>query len=337
VVLLLFSGGCSASEAKRAAEDGAKLYDAGDYDAALPLLEKAAELGLKEGELFYQLGYIYDLKSMAEKSRSFREKAVPLLEKRTASGHAPVEAWYYLTALYAGQNREEEMRKTAQKAVSRYAESPDLSGEDLFRMGRLCQFAGEGGKAATAYHSAVEKFEKEPKPNATLFALALLADARKDYESHRFADAARKFSEAARLSPRSAPSRYETALAHLGAGDLARAQSDFGEVREENLITEAQYGADLARHLGSVGGMTTETLEGKALREMDNATLESAMKSASESLRKAREGRSGRSESEEKLRATERHFFSLVGEWMLRGNELREVALSGGYADLIRR
>jgi hypothetical protein len=30
-------------------------------------------------------------------------------------------------------------------------------------------------------------------------------------------------------------------------------------------------------------------------------------------------------------------FFSLAAEWMLRGNSLRELSLSGNYADLIRR
>jgi tetratricopeptide (TPR) repeat protein len=274
---------------------------------------------------------------MAEKSREFREKALPILEKQTASKDATLEAWYYLTALYANLNRPEEMRKAAQAAVEKFGEGTGSSGEDLFRIGRLCQFAGDSAKSAAAYHRAVEAFEKDTKPKATLYALALLADAHADYQSHRFADAARKYGEVARLSPRNAPSPYDMALAHLGAGDLEQARTEFGQVREENLITEAQYGADLARHLGQLGERATETPEGKAIPEMDNPALEAALKSAAESLRKARDDQSGGKGSNDKVLSSERLFFSLVAEWMLRGNAIREIALSGGYADLIRR
>src|SRR6059036_1884744 len=64
VGLFALAGACSASEVRRAASEGAVLYDRGEYDAALPFLEKAVAGGLEDGEVFYQLGYIYDLKSM---------------------------------------------------------------------------------------------------------------------------------------------------------------------------------------------------------------------------------------------------------------------------------
>jgi hypothetical protein len=70
---------------------------------------------------------------------------------------------------------------------------------------------------------------------------------------------------------------------------------------------------------------------------MDNPALEAALKSAAESLRKARDDQSGGKGSNDKVLSSERLFFSLVAEWMLRGNAIREIALSGGYADLIRR
>jgi tetratricopeptide (TPR) repeat protein len=334
--LVLFSGGCTASEAKRAAREGARLYDGGDYDAALPLLEKAAEKGLKDGELFYQLGYIYDQKSMPVKSREYREKAVPLLEKQATSQNATLETWYYLTALYANLGRDE-MAKTARDAVGRFEGSASLSGEDLFRVGRLYQFAGDGGKGAAAYHRAVEAFAKQPNPNATLYALALLADARTDFQSHRFGDAARKFTEAARISPKSAPALYETALAHMGAGEMEQAQADFGQVREENLSTEAQYGFDVARHLQAVAGTGPAMPEEKALLEMDNPSLEAAIKSAADSFRKVRGEPEGGKDAAESKRMAEQRFFTLVAEWMLRGNAIRETSLAGGYADLIRQ
>ena len=93
----------------------------------------------------------------------------------------------------------------------------------------------------------------------------------------------------------------------------------------------------MARHLQEVGGASDKTPEGKALLELDNTALESEIKSAAESLRKARTGSEAGKGSDESVQGAERRFFSLVAEWMLRGNPIREAALSGGYADLIRR
>ncbi len=334
---LLLAGGCSASEAKRAAQEGSKLYDSGDYDAALPLLEKAAQKGLQDGELFYQLGYIYDKKGRPEKSREFREKALPLLEKRAAAPQGTLETWYYLTALYGNLGRSEEMKKTAAEGIRRFGEAPGLPGEDLFRLGRLYQFAGEGSKGAAAYHRAVVAFESEKDPNPTLRALALLADAHTDMRSRHFAEASSKFQQAAALSPGNAPSPFDLALAHLGAGKLDQARAEFDRVQDPEWSSEAQYGADLARRLREAGGAVDRSPDGKALMEMDNASLETALRSAADSLRKAREAGSAGKAPAVKDPTPERLFFSLAAEWMLRGNAIREAALSGGYADLIRR
>ena len=335
--LLLLSSACPSSEARRAAAEGARLYDAGDYDAALPLLESAAENGIEEGELFYRLAYLYDLKSQPGKSQSLRQKAAPLLEKLAASKEGTLETWYYLAANYASLGRPEEMRKAARGGVEKYGEATDLSGGDLFRLGRLYQFIEDGSRGAAAYRRSVAAFEKEKSPGGVLYPLALLADARTDLQSRHFEDALRKYRRVAEISPRNAPPLFETALAHLGAGNLEEARADFDRVREENLSTEAQYGADVARRLREAGGALERTPEGKAIQEMDNSALEGALQSAADSLRKARGGEEKGEGGAESLRASQRLFFSLVSEWMLRGNPIRETALAGGYADLIRQ
>ena len=103
--LSLVCGGCAASEAQKAATEGARLYDRGDYEAALPLLEKAAEKGLNDGQLQYQLAYIYESRGERDKARAAREKAEPLLAKQVQSGKATLEDTYYLTALYLALQR----------------------------------------------------------------------------------------------------------------------------------------------------------------------------------------------------------------------------------------
>ncbi|HEV8336828.1 MAG TPA: hypothetical protein VGR67_10455 [Candidatus Polarisedimenticolia bacterium] len=336
-LLLLLAGACAASAAKRAAEEGGRLYDEGKYDEALPLLEKAADQGIDDGELFYQLAYVYDLKSMADKSRSYRERAVPLLEKKARAKEGNLESWYYLTAVYANLDRTDDVAKASREGISRYGEKTGLSAEDQFRLGRLYQFAGDGSRGAAAYRRSVEAFTAAAHPNPVLFALALLADARTDFSSHRYAEASKKLDRAAALAPRLAPPLYERALTHLGAGDLEKAAAEFAQVRDENLLTEAQYGADVARRLGAAGGATDKTSEGKSLLELDSAALGEAIQKAAEGLKAARGAEAAGKGGGETRRASERVFFSLVAEWMLRGNSIREQALSGGYADLIRQ
>jgi tetratricopeptide (TPR) repeat protein len=330
----LVAGGCAASEAKKAASEGSRLYDRGEYDAARPLLEKAAEKGLKDGRIWYQLAYIYDRKGDAAKAAEYREKAEPLLARRAESGEGTVEDSYCLAALYSTQKRPEEVRKAAEAALKKFGTQQDLASEDWFRLGRLHQFAGEDAAAAAAYRKAAEKMETEKDASPVLYGLALVSDAKADLLSRRYEDAARKFEKAGSVSPKFPPSAYDVALAQLGARRYAQAQEQFGRVREEATVSEAQYGADVAKHLEACGGALEKSTDGTPLQQMDNPSLEAALTSSAASFREAK---GKEKEGSEELREKERTFFSFAAEWMLRGNPLREASLAGNYADLIRR
>ncbi len=333
----LLTNGCSASEAGRAAGEGGARYDRGDYDGALPLLEKAAAQGAEDGEGFYQLAFIYDLKGMADKARQAREKAGPLLEKRIASSRAPLEIYYYLTALYFNLQKDEEMKGAAQRGIEKFGAARNLSGSDLFRLGRLYQFQGRGDLSAASYHRAVEAFEKEQDPNPILYSLALDADGRTDLQSHRFADAGRKLDLSFRLNPKAPDSLFRRGLAHLGAADLDGAAALFSQVRDEEHLTEAQYALDLVKHLKLLEGPTTVDSANRPLMEMDDASLEEALRSAADAVRRSREEAATHQGTSKSVQDKERIFFSLTWEWMIRGKPIRETALSSGYADLIRR
>ncbi len=325
---------CAASEAKKAADEGARLYERGDYEAAQPLLEKAVQKGVKDGETYYQLAYLYNLKNFPDKAREFQAKAEPLLAKRAASDEGTVKDAYYLTALYASLQRSTEMRQAAQEGIKKFGNRTDLQGEDLFRLGRLYQFAADSAGAAATYRKAVEALGRDKDANPVLHALALTADAQTDLMSRRYTDAAGKLEKAAGLNPKSAPPAYQRALVQLGAGDFASAAQRFAEVRDEATSTEAQYGADVARHLQGVGGRLEKMPDGKSLLEMDNPAVDAALGEAARSYREARDAKNA---DPAKLQETEKLFFSLAAEWMLRGNSLRESSLGGNYADLIRR
>ena len=325
---------CAASEAEQAAEEGGRLYERGDYEAAQPLLEKAVQKGVKEGETFYQLAYLYNLKGSADKARELQGKAEPLLAKRAASGKGTLKDSYYLTALYASLQRPAEMKQAAQEGIKKFGNRTDLPGEDLFRLGRLYQFAGDSAGAAATYRKAAEAMSKDKEANPILYALALTADAATDMASRRYTEAADKLEKAAAANPKSAPPAYQRALMQLGAGNYAGAQQRFAEVRDEATSSEAQYGVDVARHLEAVGGRLEKMPDGKSFLEMDNGAVDAALGEASRSYREAK---SAQSPDPEKLKAAEQLFFSLAAEWMLRGNSLRDSSLGGNYADLIRR
>ena len=337
LVLASLTGACSASEATRAAQEGAALYERGDHDAALPLLEKAAEKGLEDGDLFYRLGYIYNQKASTEQAKGYWERAIPLLEKRADSPDSRLETHYYLTAIFANLQRGDEMKRTARRGVEKFGQRHDLPGSELFRLGRLYQFLDQKEQAAAAYRRGVEAFASETSPNPMLYALALTADARADFQARRFGGAALKFERATRVNPKAAILPFERALAHLGAGDYDAAAVAFAETREDPLATEAQYGADLARHLKAAGGPVVAMPEGESLAAMDEGVLEKAILARADSLRRIREQAEKGNARPESVREAERVFFSLASEWMIRGRPIREPALAGGYAELIRR
>jgi hypothetical protein len=332
--LSLVCGGCSASEGQKAAAQGAALYDQGDYEAALPLLEKAASQGASDGQLEYQLAYIYDTKGEHDKALAAREKAEPLLVKRMASKKATLEDIYYLTAVYAGLQRPAQMKSTADEGIKRFGQRTDLSGEDLFRLGRLYQFAGNAAQSAASYRKAADTMGAAKDPNRILYSLALAADAGADLKARRYPEAAEKLEKAEALNPKNPPSPYSIALAELGAGLFDKARSRFATVREEATATEAQYGADVAAHLQSCGGLAKESAEGKPVSEMDNVALQESLTAAATAYREAK---SADPAAPEKLQAAERWFFTLAAECMLRGSSIRDLSISGNYADLIRR
>jgi Tfp pilus assembly protein PilF len=334
LILTLGGGGCEASQAQKAAQEGALLYDRGDYDAALPLLEKAAEKGTKDGQVLYQLAYIYDQKGERDKAKGYREKAVPLLDKQAGSAKGTLEDSYYLTALYLQLQRVTEMRNAAQAGIQKFGKRSDLSGEDLFRLGRLYQFAGDAAQSASTYRRAVDAMAAEKSPNPILYALALSADAGTDMQARRYGDAASKLEQAEALNPKNPPPLMQMALMELGAGRYAEAKERFARVKDEATASEAQYGADVAAHLEQCGGRREALADGEPLQEMTNEEVQEALGAAATAYREAK----GAPDADPaKVREAEAMFFSLAAEWMLRGQSLREVSLSGNYADLIRR
>ncbi|MCI0410765.1 MAG: tetratricopeptide repeat protein, partial [Acidobacteria bacterium] len=331
ITLTLVGGGCAASEAQKAAQDGERLYDRGDYDAALPLLEKATEKGLKDGQLFYQLAYVYERNGQREKAQSYREKAAPLLEKQARSAKGTLEDSYYLTALYVQLQRASDMQKAAQEGIKKFEKRTDLSGADLFRLGRLYQFAGNAALSATTYRKAAESMAAEKDPNPILYALAITADAGTDIQARRYGEAARKLEQAEAVNPKSPPPLFQVALMELGAGHYAEARERFAR---EPANTEAQYGADVAARLERCGGRLEALPDGKTFQEMSNDEVQQALDAAAGTFREAK---SAADTDPAKVQVAEKLFFSLAAEWMLRGQPLREISLSGSYADLIRR
>lgn len=322
-----------ASQAQKDAQEGARRYDQGDYEGALPYLEKAVEKGVKEGQTYYQLAYIYDRKGEREKAGAQREKAVPLLAKQAASSKGTLEDAYYLTALYAQLQRASDMRTAAQAGIYRFGKKEDLSGEDLFRLGRLYQFAGNGELSAATYRKSAQAMGHEKDANPIFYSLALISDASADIQARRYAEAADKLEQAGTINPKNPPPMFQTALMELGAGRYAQAREHFGQVRDEAGMTEAQYGSDVASHLEKAGGRLEADAEGKPWLEMDNQEIQDALGAAAQAYREARSSE----QDSEHLAPAEKLFFSLAAEWMLRGNSLRELSLSGNYADLIRR
>jgi hypothetical protein len=152
--------------------------------------------------------------------------------------------------------------------------------------------------------------------------------------ARRYGDAVRKLEQAEALNPKYPPPVMQMALMELGAGRYAEAKERFARVKDEATASEAQYGADVASHLEQCGGRREALADGEPLQEMTNDEVQEALGAAATAYRAAK----GAPDADPaKVREAEAMFFSLAAEWMLRGQSLREVSLSGNYADLIRR
>jgi hypothetical protein len=346
VALATLLPACSGrSSAGRQTDPATALYDRGDYAAALPLLTQAAAKGPHTGILMYQVGYCRDVvqHDAAAKKEAWGE-AETLLEKEVAApGGATLERLYYLMRLKADHGDNAAMAQYARQGIEQYEKGPNpnaLTGEDWFRLGRLHEFLQEPSEAEAAYRRSVSDFKKRPGTNPIYHALALLRVADDDLQAAHYDAAVTGFEEALALGVKGVEvPPYRHALALLGAGRFEQAADRFAADRDAATMSEAQYGADLARKAQACGPFDAADREAEAAQSTSDAALVARIREAGKAFRAARQKYSykpGDALSPE-LTQAQRQFVILMRERMLRDKTIQDFCLQEGIADLVRR
>jgi tetratricopeptide (TPR) repeat protein len=340
------SGGGKAQAPAAPADPVQALYNAGKYPEALPLLEARAA-SQRTGTLLYEIGYARGAVGGAdgvEQKKQMWSQAEPLLESEVAvPGGATLDRLYYLTVMNYEKGDQDAVHKFAQQGIDQIENGPDaqhLSGEDWFRIGRLHEILNQASESEAAHRRAVSAFRDKPAVNPTYQALALVAVGGHDFEGHRFKDAATEFDQALAIVPNLPQIHpYTYGIALLGAGRYSDAVTAFGNDRDPETSTDAQYGADLARKIIEVGGIVPKDTDGVPIDGMNREELDKRIGEAGKAMRDLRTKNSYKPGDTlpGELQAAQRRFVTLLREHFLQDLQLQEFCLREGIADLVRR
>jgi tetratricopeptide (TPR) repeat protein len=340
---LLLAVACG-GESRRAAE-AAALYNQGNYAGALPILQALYEGGRRDGTSVYQLGYCrFEIDHDADARAKLWGEAEPILDRETReAGGATLERLYYLTSINASQGDVDAVQTYARQAIEVGEKAGDpnaLAGEDWFRIGRMHDFLGEGSDAEAAYRRSVSAFERIPAKNPAYRALAQVRVADQLLRDQKFDEAAAAYDGALQAlpgTPHVPPFRH--ALALLGVGRFDEAAARFAQDSDPETMTEAQYGADLARKAIEAAPVEARDADGTVLHDLPREILVERVVEAGRALRAAREKYTVRPGDPipAEVRDRQRRFVALLIEAMLRDGGIQALTLEKGVADLVRR
>jgi tetratricopeptide (TPR) repeat protein len=331
--------------ARRAAEKAVSLYNQGKYAEALPLLQKAADGGRRDGTIVYQIGYCQEVvEGKSEARQAAWREARTLLEKEVSDpGGATLERLYYLAKINSDEGDFERMRQYALQGVEQFEKGPDanaLTGEDWFRLGRMHDFLSEPSESEATYRRSVSAFTRTPDANPIYRALALARVADLDLPAGGFESAAAGYAEALKIMPDSTHVHpFRSAVAFLAAGRHDEAMARFAADRDPDTMTDSQYGADLARKAKDVAPLEAKDADGASIRSLPPEALEQRIKEAGEEFRASRVKHSWKTGDplSAELVQRQKRFVALLTELLARTGRIQEFCLRQGIADLVRR
>ena len=347
VALLVAAAPAEADTPGSPAARAIALYDAGDYAAALSLLEQLDASGLADGPALYRLAFARARTGDREGGTEAQQRAVVALESEYAAD-GDLEVAFYLSNAYRNLGRTGDSRRIAAETTTQVESGtlvPSDDPLDLFRVGKLYEDQGLEAQVEIWYGRAVDGMADDPEPYLGSLRWALrhlgnLAFSRADYDTavRRFetlvaldgsdprewdqlassrarlrdwagAEQAWRKSEAANPADGDRP-RYCGRLA-AQAASLVRVPTELPDGRAIGSLTKEDLEAVLAEQAGIAGAVQAELPEGASLTESDRQRLQA------------------------KLDAARAVFIAAGLEYGIRNHPLRETAFFGGYAPLI--
>lgn len=318
------------------------LYDAGDYAAALPLLEKLAA-DAPDGPMLYRL-YFAQQATGTEGARETQVRARETLEAELPEAKG-LAVPFYLSNIYRASGKLSDARQVAEQAASAVDSGKipaPATALDAFRLGKLYEDIERDDDAAKWYERSVELAGKSdeavPLVRQAARFLADRAFAAEDY------DAAAKYY--AQIPDEDVSIEDLNQLAKLNLqreAYLPAAAVWYRAVRLQPATGDGfRYGAQLATQAHEAKPLPAKDPEGRPWSEIPPQDLERIMyesaSAAREELEKAAilEPDAKRDwEAQQKVWELRKTFLAAALEFTLRGLPIRETAFQAGYAPMI--
>ena len=337
-------GPAEATEANRASAPRAvELFDAGNCEEALPLLEQLVVSDTATGALWYRL-YACQVEAGNPDARQSMTRARSALEAELESS-SDLEVSYFLAAIYRDVGRNTAAKEVAAMATGRiesgtWAEPDDSRGR--FRLGKLYADQDDEAGAVRWYGRALETDPSAGDPEARQAAryLADRAFREKDLES-----AAGYYRLLAESDEISIVELDRLAVALVRAHDYEGAQQAWHRALLKSPATgdRARYCGRLVFQAVELGVMPENAPNGRPWSSLDPAELEQILSDSAMQATGVIESAKAEAplsvdrwnELQDQVLDHRRNFIASALEYVVRGLPIRETAFQGGYAPMI--
>jgi len=198
---------------------GGILYQKGDYQQAIPELERTVKSGSEDGRVYYQLAVCYQQTGALDKAAEFYEKAAAMLDKQDSEHRYNYYARYNLALIDKDQGKTD-------KAISVLSVALEKHPQEVGALNLLGWLYWKQGDAAAALKQYQQSVKLDHNQEDAQYNLGVLL-----YNQRKVDKARKAFSKVSEMNPNN--QRAQFFLKHLG-DDTALSQTEYTELAMPN-------------------------------------------------------------------------------------------------------
>ena len=328
-------------------EEAIRLYDAGRYAEAKPILERIVAAGGGGGITQYRLFFCQRSTGDPRQQQSL-ELARTLLEGELAEADG-FEVAFYLSNTYANLGLSDQIGRVATEAIARFEAgdvAPPTTTVEQFRLGKLYADQTRDLDAAPWFEKAVDGFSSSTTAAHRMYlqwAARWLGD--RAVKDERFEEAAKQFTHVCVAGQGTLEDYDNLGLASLMIGEYSAASKAWQRaiLLNPGEAGRYRYGSGLAQLASRTPDLPISPDGERGWHEVGREELETLLKEQAQVAReiKAESERPDETTAERRkadqarIAAAKQVFVGAAVEYMRRGLNLREAAFFGGYAPLV--
>jgi tetratricopeptide (TPR) repeat protein len=328
-------------------QEAIRLYDAGRYAEASPLLERVVATGDADGITHYRLFFCQRVAGDPRQQQTLNLTRT-LLERELEKSPG-FEVAFYLSNTYANLGLDAEVTRVATAVTSLFEAgdlAPPTSPVEQFRLGKLYADRAGVADAERWFEKAVDGLAASAnaahRPYLEFAARWLGARA---IEEERFETAAKHFNHVCAGDTGTLQDFHNLALASLMIGDYDTAVKSSNQALRMNPkdANPYRYMSALANLASLVPNLPISPDEDRGWNELTREELEALLRQHTQTVRGiqtefkelTRPSQEQRRAFQERISAVKPVFVAAAIEYIRRGLNLREAAFFGGFAPLI--